>query len=286
MATHTPQTRPTAPGPLRGLTRTVAAAWPRWDLVARQRSYWTTRYLQTWKGSAVTSFVMPLLYVVAMGVLLGEYVDEGGADLQGAPSYLAFVTPGLVATTAMQTAVGAATWPVLGNIKWHRTYYAMLATPLQVADVVAAHLIFIAFRVATVTAVFLLVMVPFGVFATWWGVLLAWPVLTLLGLAFGGVLFAFSASIEDESGFMLVYRVLVIPLFLFSGAFFPLSQLPALLEAVAWATPLSHGVALTRGLTLNTLEAGPAMLHLGYLLALSLLGWVLAVRRLDKRMEV
>src|SRR4051794_202265 len=118
----------------------VAVAVPRWEMVGRQTTYWTTVYRRTWKGSVVTSFVMPLLYVLAMGVLLGGYVDPG-ADLEGAPSYLAFVAPGLVAAHAMQTATGEVTWPVMGNLKWHKTYYAMVATPLAVPDVVAAHLL-------------------------------------------------------------------------------------------------------------------------------------------------
>lgn len=263
----------------------LTQALPQWEMVARQRIYWTTAYKRTWKGSVVTSFVMPLLYVLAMGVLLGGFIDTG-AGLEGAPSYLAFVAPGLVAANAMQVATGETTWPVMGNIKWHRTYYAMVATPLAVADVVAAHLIFVMFRIATTCGVFLLVMAPFGVFSSVWGVLLAWPVLVLVGLSFAGLFFAYSATIESESAFAIIYRLLVIPLFLFSGAFFPISNLPAALEWVARLTPLWHGVDLTRMLLLGQLRPGPALVHLTYLLALSLVGWWLAVWRLDKRMEV
>lgn len=260
------------------------SAVPRWEMVARQRTYWATAYKRTWKGSVVTSFVMPLLYVLAMGVLLGGFVDRG-AELDGAPSYLAFVAPGLVAAHAMQTATGETTWPVMGNIKWHRTYYAMIATPLAVADVVAAHLLFVMFRVATTCAVFLLVMAPFGVFESAWGVLLAWPVLVLVGLSFAGIFFAYSATIKNESAFALIYRLLVIPLFLFSGAFFPISNLSPPLELVARLTPLWHGVDLTRMLVLGEVSPGVALVHLAYLVVLCLVGWWLAVWRLDKRME-
>jgi lipooligosaccharide transport system permease protein len=267
------------------LTHRVRSPLPRWEMVARQRSYWVTAYKRTWKGSVVTSFVMPLLYVLAMGVLLGGFVD-GGADLDGAPSYLAFVAPGLVAAHAMQTATGETTWPVMGNIKWHRTYYAMIATPLAVADVVAAHLLFVVFRVATTCGVFLLVLAPFGVFASAWGVLLAWPVTVLVGLGFAGIFFAYSATITSESGFALIYRLLVVPLFLFSGAFFPISNLSAPLEWVARLTPLWHGVDLTRMLVLDQVRPGLAVVHLVYLVVLCLVGWWLAVWRLDKRLEV
>jgi lipooligosaccharide transport system permease protein len=267
------------------LAHSPLSALPRWEMVARQGIYWSTVYKRTWKGSVVTSFVMPLLYVLAMGVLLGGFVDVS-ADLDGAPTYLAFVAPGLVAAQAMQTATGETTWPVMGNIKWHRTYYAMIATPLAVADVVAAHLLFVVFRIATTCAVFLLVLTPFGVFESAGGVLLAWPVLVLVGLGFAGVFFAYSATLESESGFAIIYRLLVIPLFLFSGAFFPISNLSAPLEWVARLTPLWHGVDLTRMLVLGNVRPGLAVVHLVYLVVLSLVGWWLAVWRLDKRMEV
>jgi lipooligosaccharide transport system permease protein len=258
---------------------------PRWDMVLRQGSYWATVYRRTWKGSVVTSFVMPLLYVLAMGVLLGGFVSAG-ADLEGAPTYLAFVAPGLAAAQAMQTATGETTWPVMGNIKWHGTYYAMVATPLAVADVVAAHLVFVLFRIATTSAVFLAVMAPFGVFESVGGVLLAWPVLVLVGLSFAGIFFAYSATIRSEESFAIIYRLLVIPLFLFSGAFFPIANLSAPLEWVARLTPLWHGVDLTRMLVLGEVRPGLALVHLAYLVVLGLVGWWLAVWRLEKRMEV
>ena len=264
----------------------VGAAVPRWELVARQRLYWTTVYRRTWKGSAVTSFVMPLLYVVAMGVLLGRFVDAGSASLQGAPSYVAFVAPGLVAAYAMQVVMGETTWPVMDMIKWHRVYHGMTASPLRVADIVAAQLLFVAFRVVTTCAVFLLVIAPFGVFESWTGVLLALPVTVLTGLAFAGLFFAFSATIASETGFAILYRLLVIPMFLFSGAFFPISNLSAPLAWLARLTPLWHGVDLTRMLTLDTVDVGTALGHVVYLLVLAALGWLWAVRRLGRRMSL
>ena len=262
----------------------LTAALPRWEMVRRQGPYWVTVYKRTWKGSVVTSFVMPLFYVVAMGVLLGGYIDAPPSRLEGAPSYLAFIAPGLVAAHAMQIATGETTWPVLGNLKWHRTYFAMVGTPLAVADVVAAHLLFVMFRIATTCAVFLLVMAPFGVFTSAVGVLLALPVLVLVGLAFAGIFFAYSATIRSESGFAIIYRLLVVPLFLFSGAFFPISNLPTALEWVARLTPLWHGVDLTRMLTVGHVRPGLALVHVAYLLVLATGGSALAVRNLRRRL--
>ena len=264
------------------------AWWPRAGLVLRQYPYWATVYRRTWKGSVITSFVMPLLYVVAMGVLLGSLVDasDGARQLGGAPSYLAFVAPGLVAAHAMQIAIGEVTWPVMGALKWHRTYYAQTATPLRVPDIVAAQLLFVVFRILTTGGVFLLVMAPFGVFANVLGVVAALPVLVLVGLAFAGPIFAYSATLRSESGFAIIFRLLVIPLFLFSGAFFPISHLPGPLQAIARVTPLWHGVDLTRMLLLGHVDIGAALVHVAYLVVLALVGWLLAVWRLDKRLEV
>ena len=110
----------------------------------------------------------PIFYVVAMGVLLGGFIEGDPDQLEGATSYLAFVVPGLVAAHAMQTAVSETTYPVMGMIKWQRVYDSMLATPLAVRDVVAAHLVFVGFRLVTTCAVFLAILVPFGVYAAWW----------------------------------------------------------------------------------------------------------------------
>jgi lipooligosaccharide transport system permease protein len=265
---------------------TTGAPLSHLTLIGRQLDYWLTVYRRTWKGSAISSFLMPLLDVVAMGVLLGGFVDRGDASLEGAPSYLAFVAPGLVAAHAMQTATGEVTWPVMGMIKWHRTYYAMTATPLAVVDIVTAQLLFVAFRVATSCGVFLLVMAPFGVFESVLGVLAAWFVVTLVGMAFTTVFYAYAATIKSDQGFALIYRVLVIPLFLFSGAFFPIENLAAPLEWAARLTPLWHGVDLTRMLVLGSVDGPLAAAHLAYLLVLTAVGWWLAVRRLDKRLEV
>ncbi|MDQ3615441.1 MAG: ABC transporter permease [Actinomycetota bacterium] len=267
---------------------TVATAGSRWAMVVRQFDYWLTVYRRTWKGSAVSSFVMPLIYVGAMGVLLGGYVDSstaaGSADLQGAPSYLAYVAPGLVAAHAMQTATGEVMWPVMGMIKWNRAYYGMIATPLSVADVVAAQLLFVLFRVATSCGVFLVVLAFFGVYESLLGAVGAFFVQMLLGLAFATPLFAFSAGLRSEAGFAVIYRVVIVPLFLFSGAFFPIANLSAPLEWLARLTPLWHGVDLTRMLTLGQLDWSLAAVHLLYLAVLAAGGWWWTVRRLTNRL--
>jgi lipooligosaccharide transport system permease protein len=267
-------------------TGTTPSSAPRSPLAGavRMADYWATVYRRTWKGSVISSFVTPLLYIVAMGVFLGGFIQDDPAKLEGATSYLAFVAPGMLAAQAMTVVFGEVTYPVMSMIKWQRTFYGMIASPLNIADVVLAHLGFVLFRVGTVCAVFTLVMAPFGVFESWWGVLLSFPVQLLIGLAFAAPLYAITAAMRSESGFSLIFRLGMIPLFLFSGAFFPISNLGPVMEWLARLTPLWHGVDLTRMLVLGTVDWSTAAIHVVYLVACAVVGYLLAVRTLEKRL--
>jgi lipooligosaccharide transport system permease protein len=251
---------------------------------ARMADYWAVLYRRTWKGSVTQSFVVPLLYIVAMGVLLGGFIKGDPAKLEGATSYLSFVAPGMLAAQSMTTVFGEVTYPVMGMIKWTRVYYGMIATPLGVPDIVFSHLGFVVSRVGIVSAVFLAVMAPFGVFESVTGVLVAFFVQLLIGLAFAAPVYALSAWLPNESGFALVFRFGMLPMFLFSGAFFPVSNLDPWMEALAKVTPLWHGVDLTRMLVLGRVDGSLAAIHVAYLGALVLAGWFLATRQLQKRL--
>ncbi len=266
------------------MSASVSARTGPFNGAGRLVDYWATVYLRTWKASIVSSFLVPLLYIVALGVLLGGFIKGDPSKLEGATSYLAFVAPGMVAAQAMTTVFGEVTYPVMGMIKWQRIYYSMIATPLTVGDIVFAQLGFVMFRVATVSAVFLAVMSLFGVFASVSGVLVAFFVQLLIGLAFATPVFALSAAIKDESAFSLVFRLGMIPLFLFSGAFFPITNLSVVMEWFARVTPLWHGVDLTRMLVLGRLDVSMALVHVAYLAALAAAGWWLTVRNLQKRL--
>lgn len=256
-----------------------------WTGALRQFDYWWTVFKRTWRAGVISSFVAPLFYVVAMGVLLGGFIEADPDQLEGATSYLAFIVPGLVASHAMQIAVGETTYPVMGAIKWHKTYYAMLATPLQVRDLVNANLGFVMFRVASACAVFMLVLAPFGVFESWWGPVLAWVSQVLVGMCFASLVFAYTVRMRSEEGFGVLYRLGVVPLTLFSGAFFPIANLGPVLEWVARLTPLWHGVNLSRMFSLDTVDWPLAAVNVLVLVALTAVGWRLSVTGLAKRLE-
>ncbi len=247
-------------------------------------SYWMVRYRATWRGTAISSVLGPVGFLAAMGLGLGTLVDDGaGTAGLGGTSYLEFLAPGLLAATAMQTTSFESTYPVMGAIKWQKQYHAMLASPLRIVDVLAGHVLFVAFRLATTLAVFLVVMVIFGAVESPW-VVLAWPTALLTGLAYTTPIFAFAATRENDSGFAMLFRFGIMPMFLFSGTFFPIDQLPDWLEPVAWLVPLWHGVDLCRDLALGEASLGMAAVHVGYLVVWVIVGFVLALRCFERRL--
>ena len=237
----------------------------------RQLRFWLTNYRRTWRGSIYSSVLNPVLYLGAMGVGLGSLVNAHGTASLGGVSYLTFLAPGLMAAAAMQTAMGESTYPVFGSVKWLKTYQAAAATPLRPADLFHGHLMFTTLRLAMNSAVFLAIMAAFGAARSPW-VLACLPAAVLTGLAFATPIEAYAMTCKKDSSFALLFRFGVIPLFLFSGTFFPITALPAVIRPLAYVTPLWHGVALCRSLSLGTAQPGQTALHVGYLLAVTAAG--------------
>jgi len=256
-----------------------------WSFAVREFRYWLTNYRRTWRGSVYTSFLSPVLYLGAMGLGLGKLVDAHGTARLGGVSYLAFLAPGLLAAAAMQSGIEESTYPVLGSVKWRRTYYAAAASPLRPADIFHGHLLFTIMRLAMNSAIFLVVMAAFGAITSPW-VLAAVPVAVLTGLAFAAPIEAWAITVSKDTSFALVFRFGMIPLFLFSGTFFPVTQLPVWIRPLAYATPLWHGVALCRSLSLGTATLGGALVHVGYLAALAAVSIVVGNRTYRRRLCV
>jgi len=256
-----------------------------WSFAVRELRYWLTNYRRTWRGSIYSSVLNPLLYLGAMGIGLGTLVDAHGTARLGGLSYLAFLAPGLLAAAAMQAAVEESTYPVLGSVKWRRTYYAAAASPLRPADLFHGHLLFTTMRLAMNSAVFLAVMAAFGAVASPWA-LAALPAAVLTGLAFAAPVEAWAITVTKDTSFALIFRFGLIPLFLFSGTFFPITQLPAWLRPLAYLTPLWHGVALCRSLTLGTASLGGALAHVTYLAAVAAVSIAAGNRSYARRLYV
>lgn len=247
----------------------------------RAYEYWLTSYRRVWRGSVVTSLVSPVLYLSAMGIGLGKVVNKGAHPL-GVP-YLDFVAPGLLAAVCMQVAAFESAYPVMGAIRWTRQFHAMLATPLRIRDVVVGHQLYVASRIAVISAIYLAVIASFGAVHSP-EALAAWPSAVLLGLAFSAPICAFAGWLERDEGFNALFRFGVMPMFLFGGTFFPVTQLPHGFREIAYATPLWNAVDLIRHLCLGTATLGLSLLHVAYLAVWAGVGLWFAQRTFTKRL--
>jgi lipooligosaccharide transport system permease protein len=252
--------RAVAPGPAR--------------LAYRQFRYWVTYSRRTWRGTVLSAICGPALYLTAMGIGLGTLVDHG-SGLPGGVRYLDFVAPGVLAATAMQSAFGEGTYPVLGSVKWFGNYWAAVNTPQRPEDVVAGHAALVLLRISAVTGIFFAFMSGFGTLHSALAIL-AWAAAVLTGAAFLLPIMAYVITLDSDSKLNTLFRFVMTPLFLFSGTFFPWQQLPQWAHPIAYATPLWHGVELCRSLTLGTATWAAALVHVAYLLAFAAGGYAVA----------
>jgi lipooligosaccharide transport system permease protein len=223
-------------------------------------------FRRTWRGGLFTTFLAPVLFLAAMGLGLGTFVDQSGTDALGGVAYLVFLAPGLLASQAMQVAAGESMYPIMSGLTWNRTFQSMTAAPLSVPDVVTGLTMWLVFRLALASVVFVAVSIAFGAMSLGPGIVMI-PVAILTGLAFALPISAFTATQRTDQAFPVINRFVVIPLFIFSGTFFPIDQLPALLQPIAWVTPLWNGVSLARGIALGGLDPLVAIWNLLVLVA-------------------
>src|SRR5216683_2228837 len=171
----------------------------------RQLRCWLTFYRRTWRGTVYSSVLSPLLYLGAMGLGLGTLVDSRGPAQLGGVSYLVFLAPGLLAATAMQTAVGECTYPVFVSVNWNKTYQAAASSPLRPADVFHGHVLFVALRLAMNCVAFLAVAAAFGAVRSAWAIA-AVPVAVLTGLAFATPVEAWCVTRTKDTSIYVILR--------------------------------------------------------------------------------
>jgi len=249
----------------------------------REFGYWLARYRRTWRGSIVISIANPLLFILAMGAGLGKLVDaHNSAYLHGMP-YLTFMAPGLVAAAAMQIGYLEAAGPVLQSARPGGNYRSAVAAPMRSADVFFGHLLFIAFRILISATGVVLVVVACGVLRIGPGLLLI-PAALVTGLAFAVPVAAFAVLAARPASIAALFRFVIMPLYMFSGTFYPTAQLPVWLRDIVVISPLWHGVQLCRSLALGTASADGVTVHLSVLIVLVAGGTIAArhayIRRL------
>jgi lipooligosaccharide transport system permease protein len=247
-------------------------------VVEREFRVWA----RLWRGAVFSTFVSPVLFLAAMGLGLGGLVDAHTGKVAGL-SYLDFVAPGLLVASAMQIAANEAMWPVLGGVKWVKNFHATVATSITPGELVFGYVLFVTLRAVLGAVAFLIVAALLGAVPSGWAVL-AIPAAALCAAAFAAPLAALSVGVETDLVFPVIFRVGVMPLFLFSGTFFPISQLPGWLRPFAAASPLWHGVELARHASVGSLHLGADVVHVLVLVACIGAGLLWGRRRFAQRL--
>lgn len=228
----------------------------------------------------------PILYLLGLAVGLAALIDapivENGVEV----SYLVFVAPALLMTAAISVASEEFSYPVMAGFKWRRYFFGFSASALSPGQIAGGVVAGASARIIFVVVAYYAFLWIFGAVpdpATGW---LTIPIGLLAGLAFGIPYMAYAASItEDKGQIALVQRFIFMPMFLFSGTFYPLATLPLWLQWIGWVSPLWHATELGRIVTYGK-PAEPFMIvvHVGYLLVLSIGGYLVGRRLFGRRL--
>jgi lipooligosaccharide transport system permease protein len=225
----------------------------------------------------VSGFFEPVFYLLSIGIGVGKLVGDFTLADGTVVTYAQFVAPAMLATSAMNGAIFDATFNIYFKMKYLHLYDAVLATPMRPWDVATGEVGWALLRGASYSLVFLVVMSVLGLVVSWWA-LLAFPVAILIGFAFAAAGMACTTWMRSWQDFEFI-QLAILPMFLFSATFYPLSVYPEVIQWLVRVTPLYQGVNLLRGLILGSLSWS-MLASLAYLLVLGVVGMYLASRRL------
>jgi len=234
-------------------------------------------FSKVWKQGLLPQFFDPLFYLLAMGFGLGTYLSHAG----GHP-YKEFIAPGLVASSVMWAASFETTWNIYFKMEEKRLYDAILATPVEVPDLVTGEVVWAATRAIVYGTTFLVVVAAFGLVASPWALAVP-PFLALGGACFGMLGISFSALAPRVDLYSYYFTLFVTPMFLFSGIFYPFDKLPDWVGTVAWFTPLYHLVNITRSLILSP-DLGTVLGNALWLFVLTAVLFVVPVWAMRRRL--
>jgi lipooligosaccharide transport system permease protein len=224
----------------------------------------------------LTGFLEPVLFLLAFGYGVGSLV--GAVEVGGhSVPYAAFIAPALLASSAMNGALMDSTYNVFFKMHFMKVYQAMMATSLGSMDVALGEIGWATLRGGVYAVAFMIVIGLFGLITTWWTLLMI-PAAVLIA-------FAFAAIGMTATSYMSSFQQLnwlqfwILPMFLFSGTFYPITTYPGWLQGIIMVTPLWQGIAMMRGLAFGVFDVGLAV-HVAYFLVLAVAGLGLTSRRL------
>jgi lipooligosaccharide transport system permease protein len=239
-----------------------------------------------YKTLLATTIFSPFIYLFALGLGLGSLVNRGSTDAFGGVSYLAFVAPALIASAACTAAVEECTYPVMMGFKWNPVFFGMNAAPITGNQITNGIFIAVIGRILPTTAVYYVAMLLFGAVPSPWSALEI-VVATVTGMSFGLVVASYMAGVENDTGQpAIIQRFILVPLFLFSGTFFPLTRMPVYLQWIGWLSPLWHGSQLGRLASYGLREqVWLVAVHVVFLLGLCVFGWLRTQRVVTRRLN-
>ena len=250
-------------------------SWRFWRMWQRNRDV----FLRLWHTEAPGTIIEPIVVILAMGLGLGAYVG-----LVGGQDYMEFIIPGIVASYAMFTVFGECTYGTFFRMEERKTFDAIIATPLNVEDVVAGEIFWGATRALMTGTVILVIAVAFQLVDSWWTLLV--PALSFLqGLMFAAIAVFVTSLVPSFYTFNHLFTLFITPMFFFSGVFFPLSRFPVVVQNLSWIAPLTPVVTLTRALFHGEFHA-VHLTALGYIVVVAAVFFALALFTMRRRLTV
>ena len=257
-----------------------AAGSPRttgWEIVRRNyvvyRSEWVV---------FLTGFLEPVLYLFSIGIGVGQLVHGFRFNGQLVP-YAVFVAPSMLAASSMNGSLLDSTYGIFFKLRYDKVYEGILATPMRSGDIARGEMVWSLMRASVYSAGFLVVMAAMGLVSSWWAVL-AWPATWLIGFAFAGTGMALTTYMKSWQDFEYI-QLAIVPMFLFSATFFPITAYHGVLRWVVEVTPLYRGVALVRELTTGAVSLD-SVWSLLYLVAMGAAGLAVVSRRFERLLLV
>jgi len=245
------------------------------------------RQMSKWLGAIISvSFGNPIIYLLAVGIGVGSLVDSntGGNGIYGV-SYITFLAPALLATAAIQAAMDETSFPTLEGFVWNKSFYGMNSTQLTAGQIVDGIMIAAFVRAFLTSAAYLVVLWAFGTVT-----IAAMPFLFLVasfaGMSFGALMLAATSFVKEDDGFFaIVARFIVAPMFLFSGTFYPLEQMPLFLQWIGWISPLWHSTNFARSISFGLEVPGWLMIvHAAFLIISLVVGMIIARKQFASRL--
>jgi lipooligosaccharide transport system permease protein len=233
-------------------------------------------YTKLYKSSIALNFVEPVLYLSAMGLGLGAFVKE----IDGVP-YINFIAPGIIASSAMFAAAYECSYGTFVRMTFQKTFDAILATPVNIDDLVAGELLWGATKSMIYGTIIIIVIALFGLIKSPL-VMLIIPLLFISGLLFSEISMMFAAIVPGIESFNYFFTLFMSPLFLFSGIFFPVNTLPLVVAKIAWFTPLYHMVNISRSLSYG--KVAPVLGDIAWLFVVTALLAPYPFRMMRKRL--